>query len=144
MKTLQIIILVIIVIVLPLSIFAEESNVGFKVGAAKIDITPDQSGGGARGGMMGGRGGFGFMGRGGMMGGGGASGGYPGAEGILDHIYARAIVIDNGTTRAALVSVDTGMVSDQVWRPLSQRIEQELSIPAQNLMINPVHTHQCY
>jgi hypothetical protein len=76
-----------------------------------------------------------------LGGGGGAAGGYPGAEGILDHIYARAIVIDNGVTLAALVSVDSGMVGEQVWSSVSQRIQQELGIPAQNLIINPVHTH---
>jgi hypothetical protein len=63
------------------------------------------------------------------------------SEGILDHIYARAIVIDNGTTTAALVSVDTGGLGDQAWRTVSQRIEKELGIPAQNLIMNPTHTH---
>jgi len=63
------------------------------------------------------------------------------SEGILDHIYARAIVIDNGVTSAALVSVDTGMIGEQVWASVSQRIEKELGIPAQNLIMNPTHTH---
>ena len=62
-------------------------------------------------------------------------------EGILDHIYARAIVIDNGLTSAALVSADTGMLGEQVWRTVSQRVEKELGIPAQNLIMNPTHTH---
>ena len=63
------------------------------------------------------------------------------SEGILDHIYARAIVIDNGTTSAALVSVDTVMLGEQVWKMVSQRVEKELGIPAQNLIMNPTHTH---
>ena len=63
------------------------------------------------------------------------------SEGILDHIYARAIVIDNGATRAALVSADTGMLGEQVWKTVSQRIEKELGIPAQNVIMNPTHTH---
>jgi neutral ceramidase len=143
----------------------------FRVGAAKIDITPANPG--ARGGgMPGGRGagtrgpaasmpaggpamagppasmpaggagmpaGGGMMARGGR--GGGASGGFPGADGILDHIYVRAIVIDNGTTSAALVSVDSGMVGEQVWSTVSQRIEKELGIPASHLIMNPIHTH---
>jgi len=41
------------------------------------------------------------------------------SEGILDHIYARAIVIDNGSTSAALVSADVGMLGEQVWRTVS-------------------------
>ncbi len=63
------------------------------------------------------------------------------SEGILDHIYARAIVIDNGVTRAALVSADVGMIGEQGWKTVSQRIEKELGIPAQNLIMNPTHTH---
>jgi len=63
------------------------------------------------------------------------------SEGILDHIYARAIVIDNGATSAALVSADIGMLGEQVWKTVSQRIEKELGIPAQNLIMNPTHTH---
>ena len=34
------------------------------------------------------------------------------SEGILDPIYARAIVIDNGTTSAALFSADKVSMSD--------------------------------
>ncbi len=65
-------------------------------------------------------------------------------EGILDHIYARAIVIDNGVTSAALVSADTGMLGEQVWANVSQRIEKELGIPAKNLIMNPTHTHSAF
>jgi len=63
------------------------------------------------------------------------------SEGILDHIYARAIVIDNGITSTALISADTGMLGEQAWRTVSQRVEKELGIPAQNLIMNPTHTH---
>ncbi|MBN1972051.1 MAG: hypothetical protein JW787_00310 [Sedimentisphaerales bacterium] len=196
MKTFKIIVLLGIVVILSCGVFAQTPSAGFKVGAAKIDITPAPGSAGNRGGMMGGgRGGMmgggmpgrgevpgavaggvpgaamgggmpggmvgargdansigrsGAAGRGGMMGrgagmmggrGGGASGGYPGADGILDHLYARAIVIDNGTTGAALVSVDAAGVGDNIWSQLGTRIEQELNIPAKNLMINPTHTH---
>jgi neutral ceramidase len=65
-------------------------------------------------------------------------------EGILDHIYARAIVIDNGVMSAALVSVDTGMIGEQVWTSVSQRVERELGIPSQNLIMNPTHTHSAF
>jgi hypothetical protein len=66
------------------------------------------------------------------------------SEGILDRLYARAIVVDNGVTSAALVSVDTGMLGEQVWKTVSQRIEQELGIPARNLVMNPTHTHSAF
>jgi hypothetical protein len=104
----------------------------FRVGAAKIDVTPSftppSDPGNTNNPPRGSRGGR------------GGRGGVP-SEGILDHIYARAIVIDNGTTCAALVSVDTGMLGEQVWSSVSKRVESELGIPAQNLIMNPTHTH---
>jgi neutral ceramidase len=62
-------------------------------------------------------------------------------EGILDRIYSRAIVIDNGVTSAALVTVDIGMMSDQIWTNLTKRVEKELGIPTKNLMLTATHTH---
>jgi hypothetical protein len=109
MKTLQIILLTILIVMLPYGAFSQTTASPFRVGAAKIDITPAQL--------------------------------PKNIEGILDHIFARAIVIDNGTTCAALVSADVGMLGEQVWSNLSQRIEKELGIPAQNLIMNPTHTH---
>ena len=55
--------------------FAQPTQSSLKVGAAKVDVTPSQSE-------------------------------LPQTHlGILDHIYVRAIVIDNGKTKAALVEV---------------------------------------
>src|SRR3954451_12588065 len=51
-------------------------------------------------------------------------------EGILDHIYARAIVIDNGATKAALLTLDAGGLSDPLWQNVTKRAEAELGIPA--------------
>ena len=62
-------------------------------------------------------------------------------EGIYDRIYSRAIVIDNGISSAALVTVDIGMMSDQIWTNLSKRVEKELGIPAKNVMLTATHTH---
>jgi neutral ceramidase len=62
-------------------------------------------------------------------------------EGIYDRIYSRAIVIDNGISSAALVTVDIGMMSDQIWTNLTKRVEKELGIPAKNVMLTATHTH---
>ena len=112
MRTSHIILLTILMAVLQCGAFAQAPAGSFRVGAAKVDVTPAQL--------------------------------PKNSEGILDHIYARAIVIDNGTASAALVSVDTGMLGEQVWRTVSQRIEKELGIPAQNLIMTPTHTHSAY
>jgi neutral ceramidase len=83
----------------------------FRVGAAKVDITP-------------------------------AAGELPKQYlGILDKLYARAIVIDNGHTGAALITLDTGMIANPVVDGVKARIEKELGIPAVNVYITATHTH---
>jgi neutral ceramidase len=61
--------------------------------------------------------------------------------GILDRVYSRAIVIDNGTTTAALITVDVILIPDPVWKRLSERIAEETGIPAKNLVITATGTH---
>jgi neutral ceramidase len=61
--------------------------------------------------------------------------------GIVDRIHARAIVVNNGITSAALVSIDNGMVSGALYEAVTKRAETELGIPAGNVLINPTHTH---
>jgi hypothetical protein len=65
----------------------------------------------------------------------------PTFEGILDRVYARAIVIDDGTSLAALVSVDAGAVPDAVWGEVTRRVESELGIPTDNVLFTATHTH---
>jgi len=62
-------------------------------------------------------------------------------RGILDHIYARAIVIDNGVSKAALVTVDAGAIPPDLWSNVSQKVEKTLGIPAENLLLTATHTH---
>lgn len=65
----------------------------------------------------------------------------PGYEGILDRIYARAIVIGDGTSLAALISVDAGGVPDAIWTEVTRRLESELGIPTDNVLLTATHTH---
>ena len=62
-------------------------------------------------------------------------------EGILDHIYSRAIVLENGITTAALISVDAGGIPDQVWQSVTRQVEKDLGIPASNVLLTATHTH---
>ena len=64
-----------------------------------------------------------------------------GFEGILDRIYARAIVIGDGTSLAALVSLDAGAVPDPIWLEVTRRVESELGIPTDNVLLTATHTH---
>ena len=82
-----------------------------RAGAAKIDITPD------------------------------VSALPPNFEGILDPLYARAIVLESGTDRAALISLDMGGISNNLWQSVSNILESELGIPADNVLLTATHTH---
>jgi hypothetical protein len=53
----------------------------------------------------------------------------------------RAIVIDDGTTRAALIGADQGNMPEAVWSAASSQIASELSTPVQNVLMSATHTH---
>jgi hypothetical protein len=63
------------------------------------------------------------------------------SRGILDRLYARAIVLDNGTSTAALITIDAGAVPDPLWQTVTGQIEKELKIPAANILLTATHTH---
>ena len=62
-------------------------------------------------------------------------------EGILDRLYSRAIVLESGSTAAALISLDAGSVPDQVWQGVTRQVENELKIPVSNVLLTATHTH---
>ena len=59
--------------------------------------------------------------------------------GVHDKTYARAIVLDNGVTSAAIVAVDTVELTNGA--PLVARIAKETGIPASNIVIAASHNH---
>ncbi|QDX27925.1 hypothetical protein FPZ54_19185 [Sphingomonas suaedae] len=82
-----------------------------KVGAAKVDITP-------------------------------AAADLPkNMLGVLDPINVRAIVVDDGASRAAMVSVDAGAIGTETWQKVSERAARELKIPVSQLLLTATHTH---
>ena len=62
-------------------------------------------------------------------------------DGILDHLYSRAIVLQSGSTSAAIITVDAGVVPDQVWQAVTEQVQKELGIPAINVLLTASHTH---
>jgi neutral ceramidase len=64
-----------------------------------------------------------------------------GFEGINDPIFVRAIVIEDGRTRAALVTVDAGAISTDTWSQVSQLAQANLKIPVTHLLLTATHTH---
>ena len=83
-----------------------------RAGAAKVDITPPLQP---------------------------MSNGWP--ETLRDHLFVRAIVLDNGSTRAALINADQGGLSSAIWDDASKRIAAELQCPVDNILISAIHTH---
>ena len=82
-----------------------------RVGAAKVDVTPSQ-------------------------------GELPkNSLGVLDHLYARAIVIESGSSSAALITVDAGGVQTPIWEAVTRQVESELRIPVANVLLTATHTH---
>lgn len=65
----------------------------------------------------------------------------PNYLGIHDRIHSRAIVVDNGSDRAALISVDAGAIPDNVWQSVVAALDADLDIPAEHVMITATHTH---
>lgn len=64
-----------------------------------------------------------------------------GFKGIHDHVYVRAIVVDDGTTQAALVAWESLFVPDAVWEETSKRIAADTGISAEHLLLSAVHDH---
>lgn len=66
------------------------------------------------------------------------------ATGKYDHerAFIRAIVVDNGPTRAAIITLDlAGLVSDSSQTVLLGKLTSELNCPESNIIITVTHTH---
>jgi hypothetical protein len=64
-----------------------------------------------------------------------------GFRGIHDPIYVRAIVVDDGTTQAAIVAWELIFAPDAVWAEVTPRIAAETAIRPENLILAGVHNH---
>ena len=64
----------------------------------------------------------------------------PAQLGKYDHerLYVRAIVLDNGATRAALISLEG---SQNEWPATSKLVAEELNCPLANIIMSSTHTH---
>jgi len=71
---------------------------------------------------------------------GGAASLFEPAQGVHDPIMARALVLDSGDTKAAIVKVDTIGVTRQL-RDDVEAQAVKLGIPRQNLIVAGAHTH---
>src|SRR5712691_615543 len=58
-----------------------------------------------------------------------------------ERLYIRAIVLDNGATRAALIGADQGNLAEEVWKLASKQIAEELGCAVENIIMSATHTH---
>ncbi len=91
-----------------------------RVGAARVDITPAPDAALPMAGYAGRTDGF---------------------RGIHDHVFVRAIVLDDGASRAALVAWESLFVPEPMWAETSRRIAAETGIPPERLLLSAVHDH---
>ncbi|MBL9210582.1 MAG: neutral/alkaline non-lysosomal ceramidase N-terminal domain-containing protein, partial [Opitutaceae bacterium] len=92
----------------------------FRAGAARVDITPAADAALPMSGY---------------------SGRVDGFKGIRDKLNVRAIVVDDGTNQAALISVEVVGISHALWERFTGRIARETNIPGEHILLTAVHTH---
>src|SRR5205085_6029890 len=62
-------------------------------------------------------------------------------DSIRDHLFARAIVVDDGSTCGVIVGLDLGGASNQIVDDATARASQSTGCLAQNLMISATPPH---
>ena len=60
---------------------------------------------------------------------------------ILDSLYARAIYLENGHDRAALLNADVGALSTAITDKVAAEISRQLDVPVTNILISATHDH---
>src|SRR5579863_8291006 len=55
-----------------------------------------------------------------------------------ERLYVRAIVLDNGVSRAALLNADLGNMPEDVWVSASKQIAEELKCPVENILMSAI------
>ncbi len=63
------------------------------------------------------------------------------AVGVGNELYAKALVLDDGETRAALVTVDVISFTDETVRDVRERVERLTGIPGRSVVLSASHTH---
>lgn len=63
------------------------------------------------------------------------------ADGVHDDLYAKALLFDDGRTRAVLVACDLVRMPRAAAEDARARIQKRLGIPAANVMVSATHSH---
>ncbi|MBA7506130.1 hypothetical protein ES706_04810 [subsurface metagenome] len=64
------------------------------------------------------------------------------SDDILDELYAKALVLNDGSTTIAIVSTDLLYTPlEEITNPVREIIKEKIGIPAQNILVCATHTH---
>ena len=63
------------------------------------------------------------------------------AENVDDELFAKALVIDNGETRIAIVTCDLIAIPEKIADVAKARVADRCGIPPAHVMVNATHTH---
>ncbi|MBN2005102.1 MAG: neutral/alkaline non-lysosomal ceramidase N-terminal domain-containing protein [Anaerolineae bacterium] len=91
---------------------------GLKVGAAVVDITPDETVGMDLAGY-----------------------GHRSSTGVHDPITARCLVIDDGNTEIALIALDFSNLAYSAFKKAASEVGKASGIPAEHIFVHAIHTH---
>ena len=64
-----------------------------------------------------------------------------GFKGIHDNLHVRAVVVDDGTSQAALVACEVIGIPAALWEKITERLTRETAIPRDSILLASVHTH---
>jgi neutral ceramidase len=65
-------------------------------------------------------------------------------DAIRDHLFARAIVVDDGNACAVLVGIDVGAAPNQIVDDAIDRASTATGCPPQNFIVSATHTHSSH
>jgi len=62
---------------------------------------------------------------------------------IHDELHARCLVLDDGTTRLALVVVDNCVIERGIFDAAKRRVQEATGLPMGNMLMSATHAHSC-
>ncbi len=62
-------------------------------------------------------------------------------EGVHDEVFARALVLDNGTTTLVVIGSDLMSLEPGLTEGIRQQVEKETGVPGSHIMVSCAHNH---
>ena len=109
-----------VLLTVPAPASVQQQTGTLRVGAAKVDITPAPGDALPMSGYAGRKEGF---------------------KSVHDDLNVRAVVVDDGTTQAAIVTAELIGISADLWQRFTTRVTRETTIASDRILLAAVHTH---